>query len=347
LFKPPNLKLSQPECRAIPFQRCPARAYIGPSGSKEIGKDLIQHCQIVRSVVAELVARMPLAISTQLFSEGPSLVSACHDIGKVSPIFAKKILSNTSGRKPEHTPELKGINANSDKGWGGHPGVSQVTAKALDVGEHMLEILGQHHGFPPPVDIYRADCCAYVLGLELGKSIMLPQQAFGSTAWVYSPYVLCRSLEIWQKRTEAEPMSRWIYELVQGNGQRTGQKALKHSARITLATSGKTLPESKAQTRYSDAENADVLLLQSIDLIPDDKTCHLLLLDGSSLILPWHRSRLDKPHWRKLAANMMRQVGHVRFAEAPEPILRSLLKKIVFRIVFIWETLSRIKHSYE
>jgi len=815
LFKPRNIKLSQPECRAIAFQQCPAKTYIGPSGSKEIGRDVFQHCQIVGSVAAELVARMSSAISTQLFPEGSSLVAACHDIGKVSPTFAKKILSNTSGWKPEHTPELKGINADLEKGWGGHAGVSQVAAKALGIGEYIPEILGQHHGFAPSVDMYsadaeafgghpwqqerellvdalkealdcdwpiinnfeqaraiagltsvsdwigsgsffenpkqdwmpnikqavddagftppnvrpelsfsdvfpfkphlaqaqfisqvtkpgvyileapmgmgkteaalyaayklmaqeqasgiyfalptqltsnkiyarfnvflktileedcrhrrslllhgsawlleetemgedgrpggawfnsskrgllapfavgtidqalmavmnvkhgfvrafglagkvvildevhtydaytgtildalvkglrqlqctviiltatlnqdrrqsllgcpvvkqdyplisalanngplqehavkvtsrlqltirlesddnialeealnraeqgqqvlwientvkeaqqryfdlaarcyelgidcgllhsrftaahrqknedkwvslfgkegwpqraeqgrilvgtqvleqsldidadflisrfaptdmllqrigrlwrhtetprhpHADCCAYILAPELEKSITQPQQAFGSTAWVYSPYVLCRSLEIWQqrqrlclpddirplieatyqKRPETEPMSRWLHELEQGTRQRTGQRALKQSARITLATSGKTLPESKAQTRYSETDNADVLLLRSIDLVPDEKASHLLLLDGSTLILPWHRSRLDKPHWRKLAANLMSQVVHVRFAEAPEPLLRSMLIKAGFQHCF-------------
>ena len=200
----------------------------------------------------------------------------------------------------------------------------------------------------------RAECCAYILAPELGKAITQPQQFFGSTAWIYSPYILCRILEVWQqrqhlcfpddirpliettyqKRAETEPMSRWLHELEQCNNQRVGQQGLKQSARITLAVTAKTLPENKAQTRYSETDNADVLLLRSIVLIPVEKASHLFLLDGSTLILPWHRSRLNKRQWRILASNLMRQVVHVRFPEAPLPLLRSTLIKAGFQHCF-------------
>jgi len=232
----------------IPFHRFHARTYIGLSGNREVGRNVFQHCQIVGSAAAELVARMLLTINTQIFTKGSSLVAACHDIGKFIPTFAKNILRNTSGWKPEHTPKT----------------------------------IGQNHGFTPPGDM----CRAYVLAPELRTLIIPSKQAFESTVWVYSPSVLGRSLEVLKKRqclclpdgsrplieityqkcTEAERMSQWLHELMQGNGLGKGQRALKQSARITLASNGKTLPESKVQTRYSDEDNVEVLLLQTIDL---------------------------------------------------------------------------------
>src|SRR5690606_40020132 len=41
----------------------------------------------------------------------------------------------------------------------------------------------------------------WILAPELHKAIQQPLAAFGSSAYVYSPYVLCRSLEVWQSLT--------------------------------------------------------------------------------------------------------------------------------------------------
>ncbi len=179
MFKPRNIKPSQSETLVIPYQQCPAKTYIGPYGNKELGRDVFEHCHIVGSVAAELVARMPFFVRNKLFPEGSSLVAACHDIGKVSPTFAKKIFSNTSGWKLEQTPALKGINAELEKGWGGHAGVSQVAAKFLAAREYIPEILGQHHGFAPSFDIYRADA-----------------EVFGGNKWQQQRELLVNALKV-------------------------------------------------------------------------------------------------------------------------------------------------------
>ncbi|MGL5336969.1 MAG: CRISPR-associated helicase Cas3', partial [Enterovibrio sp.] len=44
-----------------------------------------------------------------------------------------------------------------------------------------------------------AKCEAWILTPTLDEALISPQQAFGPTALVYAPYILCRSLEIWQK----------------------------------------------------------------------------------------------------------------------------------------------------
>ncbi len=92
---------------------------------------------------------------------------------------------------------------------------------------------------------------------------------------MYSPYVLCRSLEVWQdikqvslpndirslieatyqNRHEEGSMSKWLHELKEGNRNRVGKNTLQQLARVGLAQAGNTAPESRAQTRYSETDS--------------------------------------------------------------------------------------------
>ncbi|MDR8305802.1 CRISPR-associated helicase/endonuclease Cas3, partial [Acinetobacter baumannii] len=85
------------------------------------------------------------------------------------------------------------------------------------------------------------------------------------------PYVLCRSLEVWQaipslslpgdirplidqtytERAEEGTWATLLHELKNGSRFRSGEQALQSLAKLTLSTGGKTLPEHKAETRYS------------------------------------------------------------------------------------------------
>ncbi len=66
----------------------------------------------------------------------------------------------------------------------------------------------------------------------------------------------------YRQRTEQGAMVQWQYELVNGNRYRKGSRSLQQLARVGLTLGGKTLPESKAQTRYSEQETAQLLLLR-------------------------------------------------------------------------------------
>lgn len=193
---------------------------------------------------------------------------------------------------------------------------------------------------------------AWLLAPDLDGAIAAPETHFGASAWVYSPYVLCRSLEAWQKkdwinlpadvrpliestyaqRQEQEPMSRWHEELLKGTtrrggGQRKGVTALRQLARLGLAESGNTLPESKAETRYSETDSMDVLLLRRVIPLKDEKVTALTLLDGSQLKLPWYRGMLSRKEWKKLTVQLMQQQVPVRISLAPKPIARDTLEK--------------------
>jgi len=234
---------------------------------------------------------------------------------------------------------------------------TQVLEQSLDIDadflvsrfaptDMLLQRLGRlwrHSGAPRAQG---AQCEAWLLAPELASAVENPS-AFGASAHVYSPYVLCRSLEVWQgrvqvglpadirglieasyaEREEQDHMARWLHELDKGTPRRKGREALRQLARIGLATDGKTLPEAHAQTRYSESDSFEVLLLRRLEQIPDEQASRLVLLDGSVLRLPHRRHELTKPEWKKLTARLQQQVVQVRPNEAPAQIARDTLEK--------------------
>lgn len=193
----------------------------------------------------------------------------------------------------------------------------------------------------------------WVLAPDLDSAIEHPEIAFGPSAFVYSPYVLCRSLEVWAllthlslpkdmrsliektyvSRPEVGVMTRWLHELdhgTKGRGQvkRIGRNALKQLARISLVDIGKTQPEEHAQTRYSQIDSLDVLLLRSIHLNIEKQTTILHLLDQTTLCLPWKRALLSKKQWRELSIKLMKQLVKVQPQDAPISLPINTLRKI-------------------
>lgn len=186
---------------------------------------------------------------------------------------------------------------------------------------------------------------AWLLAPELPRAIENPASQFGSSAFVYSPYVLCRSLEVWQTqetvalpqdirtlieatykvREEQEKMAQWKHELFEGNHDRKGVNALQQLARIGLAQAGNTLPESKAQTRYSEGDSFEVLLLRGAQYDKEQST--LTLLNGEQVSLPHNRASLSRKAWRDITAKLMQQLVYVRPQEAPKEISRDKLER--------------------
>ncbi|BBL35198.1 hypothetical protein Nstercoris_01460 [Nitrosomonas stercoris] len=141
----------------IPFAQCPAKTFEDANGEKQLGRSVFNHCQIVGEVAKELIKRSP---AQHLFPQGSAFTAATHDIGKVSTHFYNKL------HHACQLPLLPNINFELEKCWGGHAGVSQATAKALNAPEYIAEILGCHHGFAP----------------NLGGKTALAEQ-FGGEAW--------------------------------------------------------------------------------------------------------------------------------------------------------------------
>jgi CRISPR-associated endonuclease/helicase Cas3 len=242
---------------------------------------------------------------------------------------------------------------------------TQVLEQSLDIDadflvsrfaptDMLLQRLGRlwrHDGTPRH---FSTNCEAWILAPELPEAIQQPTVAFGKSAFVYSPYVLCRSLEIWRdlssvclpqdirqlieqtycEREEQGLMARWLYDLDHGAPRRTGRNAMRQLARVGLAEGGKTLPEAKAQTRYSDIETTEVLLIRNVRLVVEQRQSQVTLLSGDVFKIPWDRHKLDKEGWRRLSANLMRQVLTVNVVDAPLATPIDTLKRFAFHHCF-------------
>ncbi|MBU0599073.1 CRISPR-associated helicase Cas3' [Patescibacteria group bacterium] len=198
----------------------------------------------------------------------------------------------------------------------------------------------------------------WILAPEYHAAVAQPQAHFGATASVYASYILCRTLEVWgaqssfighvvlpgdirtliertyAERDESAPLAQWKRELHEGTRYRKGLRALQQLARLTLAQQGKTLPESKAQTRYSEQDNADLLLLKAFELDGHEKRTQLTLLDGSRINIPWQRHRLTRVQWRQKAALLTAHLVQCRQTQRPNPPLRTWCEKAGLGNVF-------------
>lgn len=141
----------------LPLSQCLAKSFKTAANTVLSGRLVSSHCQIVGEVARAMMLRMPDWLRDALFPEGSELIAAAHDIGKVSPTFQKKIYSALSQQDESALSALKAINPETEKLWGGHAGVSQVSAEAQNVGHHIPQILGQHHGFSPNLALYQAN----------------------------------------------------------------------------------------------------------------------------------------------------------------------------------------------
>ena len=208
--------------------------------------------------------------------------------------------------------------------------------------------LWRHENTPRPEGARRE---AWVLAPDLDRARQDPHQTFGSTASVYSPYVLCRTLEVWhlqaqqgevslpddirplveltyQERSDVEIMARWKHELFEGSRYRKGINSLRQMARITLSRDGKTLPEAKAQTRYSDQESADLLLLSGLTLDDREQSTTLTFLDGEHVVIPWLQHHLAPLEWRRRAAQVAGHLVSCRLIQLPRTPARAWCQKI-------------------
>lgn len=244
---------------------------------------------------------------------------------------------------------------------------TQVLEQSLDIDadllisrfaptDMLLQRIGRlwRHAATPRPATAKPECWLLAPSLEIGLATPAADKSFCDTAWVYSPYILCRSLEVWDSvpsltlpadirdlidRTyeEREESGQWRVlkdQLSQGTRYRTGEEALQALANLTLSRNSKILPESKAETRYSDMDTHEVLLLKSIRIDSTSRTTQLTLLDGQPLSLPHRKQQLGKPGWRKLAVALHQQLVRIKPADCPPKVQISELEKLGFDHVF-------------
>ncbi len=147
----------------LAIKDCLAKTIRQGDNSVVAGRNVSSHCLIVGQVAQALLNRLPICLRQQHFPNGSALVAACHDIGKVSPTFQRKIYRNLIDKPLDVWQVIEQSDtAKSDESqWGGHAGVSQATAEYLALGKFIPRILGQHHGYAPNVDMYQGNATVF------------------------------------------------------------------------------------------------------------------------------------------------------------------------------------------
>ncbi len=171
------------------------------------------------------------------------------------------------------------------------------------------------------------------------------RSVFGNSAYVYSPYVLCRSLEVWMTKDHMILDGKTIRELIettycerreQGTIARykyeveTTRQKLAGLARVGLSRGGQTLPEIKATTRFSETESVDVLLIRSKH--HGDKGVTLCLQDNSQWLIPRNLSFRSGKIGRGIAVALQKNCVSVPEKKAPDFLKNDMgfLKGLVY-----------------
>jgi CRISPR-associated endonuclease/helicase Cas3 len=168
---------------------------------------------------------------------------------------------------------------------------------------------------------------------------------WGKIGKVYMPYVLYRSLEVWQRHEQVKipqdirPMLEATYVeqpevdavlLNCKNDVSKSREKLERFARIGLTTGVRTLPESKAITRYSETDGCEVLLLQK--KTTDETGTTVTLLNGKTMRIPQNSRGVGPKECRRLSAEIQQNVVLVPeyLAPATSPKQIQWLKDYVY-----------------
>lgn len=178
---------------------------------------------------------------------------------------------------------------------------------------------------------------AWILSPDLTAAIDSPELAFGATAWVYAHYVLCRSLSVWQgvtqvnlpgqirelieatysKQDESEQMAKYLHQV------ETMRTKLERLALLGLSKGGSTLPEEKAQTRHSELESTEVLLIRAYQPDAQKRGTWVTLLNNERLWVPQNGRSMSPNAWRILSAKLMQNTLKVTDYLAPDAVSKT------------------------
>lgn len=182
---------------------------------------------------------------------------------------------------------------------------------------------------------------AWIIAPELSAALNAPEKHFGATAKVYAPYVLCRTLEVWQdisrinlpgqirelieetycsREGEGEKFNKYLHQL---NEER---EKLQRFALLGLSQAGTTMPEERAQTRYSDIETTETLLIRTFQHDHKKATTRLTLLNGDILRVPHNGRSLPGKKWREVTATLMQNTVKVAEHIAPRAVSKKHLQ---------------------
>lgn len=178
---------------------------------------------------------------------------------------------------------------------------------------------------------------AWILSPELAFAIINPDQAFGTTAKVYAPYVLCRSLMVWKnikqlslpsqireliedtyvRQNEIEHMANHLYQV------ETMRTKLERLALVGLSQGGTTQSEEKAQTRHSELESTEVLLLRSYRHDHEKQGTWVTLLDNNKIFVSHNSRSITRKEWCEISAMLMQSTLKISDYLAPNAISKN------------------------
>jgi CRISPR-associated endonuclease/helicase Cas3 len=172
---------------------------------------------------------------------------------------------------------------------------------------------------------------AWILSSSREATIADPETALGTSRFVYSPYVLCRTLETWVNK-ESVSIPSQIRNLLETTYEERGETGVlagfKHDletrrqklrglALVGVSRGGVTLPE-RAATRYSEMDTVEILLLRHLRKQGADTV--VTFTDDDVLTLPDHPWTRGMPEWRKAAVALQLHTVTVSESVAPPAI---------------------------
>lgn len=273
------------------------------------------------------------------------------------------------------TNEARWVNALGKEGWGARKSCgriiigTQVLEQSLDIdadflisrfapSDMLLQRLGRLWRHTDTPRVPSANCEAWILTPTFDMAIINPQEAFGATAFVYSPYVLCRTLETWEahlafktcvslptdirslidatydERAESEAMQTLHYALQHGSGNRKGLNVLRQLARTTLSKASQTRSDTKVQTRYNEEDTSSIFIVKGIESDSENQQTLITLLNGKTVHLPWRLNALSQKNWRELSGLLQRQMVPCRQSLLPQCLSNGRAKDLGFDHVF-------------
>lgn len=180
---------------------------------------------------------------------------------------------------------------------------------------------------------------AWILAPKFEFALADTKEAFGSTARVYAPYVLLRSVQVWENilavnlpsdirhliektydaRDESDEMLKHLHQI------EINRNKLKGLALRGLSKGGTTQSEESAQTRHSELETTEVLLIQNREEAASKKGSWVTLLNNQKIWVPLNGRTLSPGDWRDLSSTLMQNTVKVAEYLAPGAVSREQL----------------------
>ena len=230
---------------------------------------------------------------------------------------------------------------------------TQVLEQSLDIDadflitrlaptDMILQRLGRLWRHTNPNRHPKAQQQAWLLAPDLVQATENPSKYFGNSAYVYAPYVLCRSLEVWQNlkqvalphdirnlieatyqsRAESEPLACYLHD-VEKQREKLHRFALQGMSAI-----GRGKPDETVKTRYSEQDTVEVLLLKQIEFNQTHQNRQgtwLTFSDDKRLFYPQNGRAFGQQIWRELAAKLQLNLIKVAAHQAPKAVKQKTL----------------------